>query len=217
MSTISLQDLEGILQDNLDSLNSASMSSYIPHSAFVASTSFANEIDVITDLSVAFEGFQERYRRFYYKQRLFHEKAREIGIFSNKLTKGAKRASVALEDWRRDKPSLWQRLIGNSNKLTKERMKMIKDITAFQIYAAAHIALTNHTSEFQELVKNSNLRVLEYKPDKTFTGKGPDLLPRLPVPEVIRLTSYPLEHLQRSCGLDFSYQLFISGGMTYKI
>jgi len=217
MTTISLKDLEERLQENVEALDNAVISRYMAYRTFVASTPFAREIDEIMDLSVAFEGFQDRYRRLYHKNNLFHEKARDIGIFSKRLKDGAKKASIGLEDWRRDKNSIWQRLIGDQNRLTSDRIRMIKDVVSFQIYAAAHIILTNHTTEFQELVKNSNLRVLEYKPEKTFTGKGPNLLPRLPVPKIIRLTTYPLEHLRQSCDLGFSYHLMIPEGLMYKI
>jgi len=57
--------------------------------------------------------------------------------------------------------------------------------------------------------------VLQYNPDKTFTEKGPDMLPKLHVPDVIRITNNLLEQLRCSTGLDFIYSHFVSERELY--
>jgi len=81
MTTISLENLERILQENLHQLQGSTPSKYVLFPEFIASNLCTHEIDLIADLSIAFDGFNDRYRRLYYNQKLFHEKANILGHF----------------------------------------------------------------------------------------------------------------------------------------
>ncbi len=216
---ISLTELELTLSINEENLRKATVERFFEYGSFP--TESRDSIDVITSMAPAFDGFQDRYRRLFYRGKLYHEKARKIGVFTDKLNKGAKKANAALWDWQRENKTLrekWGALWGQATlKPTEDRIRMIKEIYSFHIYTAAHLALISHNTDFKELVANSNLRVVPFDADKTFTKKGPDVLPRLLASQVLQLNNYPLEDLRNECRIDFQYTFFLKDAPQYQI
>ena len=208
---LTLEEFELTLSINEENLRNAPIANFLIYNHF--SLSEVISLDAIADMAVAFDGFQDRYRRLYYKGKIIHPAAKEIGAITNRLNNHAKLANHSLWTWQREQPTLIERvkgLMGDATlEPTEKRKKMIKDVYSFHIYALAHIALISHTKEFKELVDQNGLRVVPFDVNRTFSMKGPNVLPQLIPSQVSHLNTYLFEQLRKDCEIDFKYTFFL--------